>query len=128
DNALLKLAPLLSRLAAQPDPAPDADAARVVSELLGTEVQVADVADAAARVGELDPQISSYLLAPMMGISVTPTRAAASQKENVIPARSEVLVDCRVPPGVEEPEVRRTLEALLGPGEYEIDFINRIVG
>ena len=35
----------------------------------------------------------------MLRVTLVPTRASASEKENVIPSRAEVLVDCRVPPG-----------------------------
>jgi acetylornithine deacetylase/succinyl-diaminopimelate desuccinylase-like protein len=128
DNALLKLAPLLERLSSQPAPAPDADAARFVSVLLGEEIGVDTVAGAVPRVAELDPAIASWVVEPMLGVSVAPTRASASNKENVIPALAEVLVDCRVPPGMEEAEVRRTVEGLIGPGAYEVEFVDRVVG
>jgi len=38
----------------------------------------------------------------------------ASQKINVIPSRAELKVDCRVPPGLGEQEVRRGIAEVLG--------------
>jgi len=51
-----------------------------------------------------------------------------SGKQNVIPSRAEVLVDCRVPPEMEEGEVRKRIDAVLGDGEHEIEFVENVVG
>ncbi|MGI8726343.1 MAG: M20/M25/M40 family metallo-hydrolase, partial [Solirubrobacterales bacterium] len=127
DNALLKLAPMIERLRTQPEPTPDADAHRFLEAVSGVDPR-ADLAAALDRLGELDPLARAVIAEPMLGVSVTPTRASASQKDNVIPAHAEILVDCRVPPGMKEPEVRATVESLLGEGEHEIDFTEHVVG
>ncbi len=54
--------------------------------------------------------------------------ARASEKENVIPSRAELFVDCRVPPGFNEEQVRERVESVLGDGDWEIEFSSRIVG
>ena len=39
-----------------------------------------------------------------------------------------MLVDCRVPPGLGQREVRERVEALLGPAGYEIEFTEEVTG
>jgi acetylornithine deacetylase/succinyl-diaminopimelate desuccinylase-like protein len=126
DNALLKLAPLVARLRQQPPHEPTPDTELFLERLLG-EPQP-DTGEALERIRAADPLMASLLAEPMMGVTLTPTRARASDKDNVVPARAEVLVDCRVPPGVEEPAVRERIEMVLGEGEYEIDFPEKVVG
>jgi len=69
---------------------------------------------------------------PMLGVTFTPTRIRASEKINVIPSSAELKVDCRVPPGLGEEEVRRGIAEVLGPadpdGAWRIDFTERIEG
>ena len=61
----------------------------------------------------------------MLGVTLVPTRARASGKDNVIPSRAEVLVDCRVPPGMGEAE--RATGVLERPrrvaDDYELEFV-----
>ena len=71
------------------------------------------------------------LLEPMLGVSVTPTQAAASEKVNVIPSEARIGVDCRVPPGLGEAEARARVEELLGPpaaGGYRLEFTETVEG
>jgi acetylornithine deacetylase/succinyl-diaminopimelate desuccinylase-like protein len=65
---------------------------------------------------------------PMLGVTFTPTRISASEKINVIPSSAELKVDCRVPPGLGEEEVRRGIGEVLGEGAWRIDFTERIEG
>ena len=69
---------------------------------------------------------------PMLGVTFTPTRISASEKINVIPSRAELKVDCRVPPGLGEEEVRRGIAEVLGPadpdGAWRIEFTEQVVG
>jgi acetylornithine deacetylase/succinyl-diaminopimelate desuccinylase-like protein len=51
---------------------------------------------------------------PMFGITFSPTRIQASEKINVIPSHAELRVDCRVPPGLGEQEVRDAIAEVLG--------------
>jgi acetylornithine deacetylase/succinyl-diaminopimelate desuccinylase-like protein len=126
DNALLKLAPLLERLRNQPPPDATADGELFLERLLGEAPQ--DLDSALERIRAGDPLLASLLAEPMLGVTFAPTMARASEKENVIPSRAEVLVDCRVPPGLDEDVVRERAAAVLGEGDYEIEFVERVVG
>ena len=64
----------------------------------------------------------------MLGVTLTPTKAEAGKKANVIPSEAEALIDCRVPPGFGKDEARDRLEALIGDGDYEIEFSEAVVG
>jgi acetylornithine deacetylase/succinyl-diaminopimelate desuccinylase-like protein len=75
----------------------------------------------------------------MLGVTFTPTMISASRKINVIPSRAELKVDCRVPPGLGEQEVRRGIAQVLGDGEvadasedgelpWRIEFTERVPG
>lgn len=126
DNALLKMAPLLERLRHQPPHEATPDTELFLERLLG---QRPDDLDAALdRVRDSDPLLAVLLGEPMLGITLTPTKARASEKENVVPSRAEVLVDCRVPPGLGEEVVRERVAAVLGEGDYEIEFVEKVVG
>jgi acetylornithine deacetylase/succinyl-diaminopimelate desuccinylase-like protein len=68
---------------------------------------------------------------PMFGVTFTPTRIRASEKINVIPNRAELKVDCRVPPGLGEREVRAGIAEVLGDedgADWRIDFTEKVVG
>jgi acetylornithine deacetylase/succinyl-diaminopimelate desuccinylase-like protein len=45
---------------------------------------------------------------------------SASHKRNVIPALTEVTVDCRLLPGQTQDEAERVIRSALGEGDYEI--------
>jgi acetylornithine deacetylase/succinyl-diaminopimelate desuccinylase-like protein len=134
DNALLKLAPLISRLAAQPPLEPTREGIAFLAALTGAELDGAgahEVEAALARLREREPAVATYLVEPMLRVTMTPTRVAASPKANIIPATAEVLVDCRVPPELGEEHVRERIAALLADGdipEHEIEFTERDVG
>ena len=126
DNALVKLAPLLQRLGErQPgfDVSPEA-----VALLRGLEGDGDDPTAALARVAEADPFLA-LLVEPMLGVTVTPTRASASEKINVIPSQARLGVDCRVPPGMGERDARGRVEELLGPPDgYRLEFAETVEG
>jgi acetylornithine deacetylase/succinyl-diaminopimelate desuccinylase-like protein len=129
DNALLKLAPLLSRLRTQPPPEESEEGREMLAGLLGPEA--ADglpLEQGLERVREADPMLATYLAEPMCRVTLTPTRTRASEKDNVVPSRAEALVDCRVPPGMGEAAVRERLTRLLGGDGYEIEFVERVIG
>jgi acetylornithine deacetylase/succinyl-diaminopimelate desuccinylase-like protein len=129
DNALLKLAPLLERLreGLLGDGTPEA--ARFISAVLAEEVPPEGPAltEGLERLREAEPMLATFLAEPMMGITLVPTTARAGQKDNVIPSSAEVLVDCRVPPGMEEAAVRERVRSLLGE-EVEVELDHPIVG
>ena len=126
DNALLKLAPLIERLRDQPPPESTADTDLFLERLLGEAP--GDLRAALDRIQSSDPLLGTLLARPMLGVTLTPTKAHASEKENVVPSRAEVLVDCRVPPGMGEEEVRSRAAAVIGEGDYEIEFVDNVVG
>ncbi len=141
DNALLKLAPLLERLRRQPPPEPTPEGLAFLSALGGRDLgpdpdQLGAAIDA---LRETAPELVAYLVEPMLRVTLVPTQARASEKENVIPSHAEVLVDCRVPPGMNEADARQRAEEVLGspngagpPGgasaAYELEFVEHAAG
>lgn len=141
DNALLKLGPLLERLRRQPPPEPTPEGVALLSALSGRELDGdrEQLAEALDEVRAAAPQVAAYLIEPMLRVTLVPTQARASEKENVIPSHAEVLVDCRVPPGMNEADARQRAEEVLGspngagpPGgastPYELEFVEHAAG
>jgi acetylornithine deacetylase/succinyl-diaminopimelate desuccinylase-like protein len=129
DNALMRMVDVLSRLDGRQPPF-DPYPAGVSSLEALTGEPVADVSSALARVRAVEPRLADQFEA-MMRVTLAPTMIRASEKENVIPSRCTVRVDCRVPPGMGEEHVRRRVEALLGPaseGGYKVEFSEEVVG
>jgi acetylornithine deacetylase/succinyl-diaminopimelate desuccinylase-like protein len=130
DNALLKMAPLLTRFAGRRPSYSVCSECEAFLAALGEDP--ADPAAALGRMRAADPRLAD-VLEPMFGITFSPTRISASEKINVIPSVAELRVDCRVPPGLGEQEVRREIAEVLGDGEgsdggYRIRFTERIAG
>jgi acetylornithine deacetylase/succinyl-diaminopimelate desuccinylase-like protein len=126
DNALLKLAPLLERLRSQPEREGTPDTDLFIERLLGSDESDLDAALKRIRAG--NAPLADLLAEPMLGVTLAPTMVEASGKENVIPSHAEVLVDCRVPPEMEGAEVRKRIESVLGEEQYEVEFIDQVVG
>jgi acetylornithine deacetylase/succinyl-diaminopimelate desuccinylase-like protein len=66
----------------------------------------------------------------MLRVTLVPTEASASRKENVIPSVAQVLVDCRVPPGMGSSQALEVARALLGADGQglEFEFTDEVVG
>ena len=65
----------------------------------------------------------------MLGVTMTPTIAQASEKINVIPSRAYVKVDCRVPPGLGRELAERRIDELLeADAPLEIEFTETVTG
>ena len=95
ENALLKLAPALQRIA---DAQPTFDLTEAPAALLaGLGADPADPAAALEQIAAVDPRLL-VLVEPMLGVTLTPTMAHASDKINVIPSQAYLKIDCRVPP------------------------------
>jgi acetylornithine deacetylase/succinyl-diaminopimelate desuccinylase-like protein len=127
DNALLKLAPVLAKLADQPESYEVTDGPAALLRGIGEDP--ADPGAAMARLGAIEPRLRT-LIEPMFGVTLTPTMASASGKINVIPSRAQVRVDCRVPPGLGEDAARRRIAHVLGEqtNGLSIEFTEEIEG
>ena len=132
DNALLRLGPALTRLRDQPRLEPTEEGIALLSALLGEEVgdDHSAVEAAVERLRGQAAQVVTYLVEPMLRVTMVPTRARASEKDNVIPSQAEVLVDCRVPPGNGSELVDEKVKEVLGPlaGDLEVEYKERVVG
>jgi acetylornithine deacetylase/succinyl-diaminopimelate desuccinylase-like protein len=126
DNALLKMAPLLARMASRQPDFDVTDGPRALLRGLGIELD-GDPDAALGRLRERDPRLA-LLVEPMLGVTLAPTRIFASEKINVIPATAELRVDCRTPPGLGEADALARIREVLGEDGYRLDFTERIVG
>jgi acetylornithine deacetylase/succinyl-diaminopimelate desuccinylase-like protein len=127
DNALLKLAPILARLASAQPGYDVTDGPAGLLRGLGADPE--DPAGAVRAIAAVDPRLL-VLIEPMLGVTLTPTMAHASDKINVIPSRAQISVDCRVPPGLGEDVARRRIDEVLGGDTdgAEIEFVDRVTG
>ncbi len=126
DNALLKLAPVLERLRRQPRRDGTDDTDLFLERLLGPDHGGTE--PGLEKIRSVDPLFASLLAEPMLGVTLAPTMAAAANAPNMIPSEAEITVDCRVPPEMEEAEVRERIESVLGEGDWEIEFLEKVVG
>jgi acetylornithine deacetylase/succinyl-diaminopimelate desuccinylase-like protein len=120
DNALVKAAPLIEKLAAfRPEPqlGPETDA--LVQAVAGRPLEAAE---ALSLAGEVDPLIAE-LLEPLLSLTLSPTMISASARRNVVPSVCEVVVDCRLLPEQTQAEAEQVLRGLLGEGDYELEWI-----
>jgi acetylornithine deacetylase/succinyl-diaminopimelate desuccinylase-like protein len=120
DNALVKAAPLVERLGRfldAPEVGPEVEA--FLRAVCG-EVPTPEHAVEAARA--VHP-LAGDLVEPLLGTTMAPTKIVASQKRNVIPARCDVTVDCRILPGHTQAEVESQVRQLLGDADYELEWI-----
>ncbi|MDX6605551.1 MAG: hypothetical protein QOD14_91 [Solirubrobacterales bacterium] len=129
DNALLKLAGHLAALSEQPPPEPTEVGEALLEVLLGERFNGEEgVRAGLERLRAEQPLLADYLVEPMMGVTLTPTKAEGGKKANVIPSESEALIDCRVPPGSGKDEALRELAALIGEDDYSVEFSEAVVG
>jgi acetylornithine deacetylase/succinyl-diaminopimelate desuccinylase-like protein len=124
DNALVRAARLIDRIAGLRQPARLIPETEVLFAVLG------DVPDAAAleRVVAGLPRETRELVEPMLGLAVSPTMISASTSTNVIPGTCEVVCDCRLLPGDTPAGVEPAIRAALGDDSYELEWIESVGG
>jgi acetylornithine deacetylase/succinyl-diaminopimelate desuccinylase-like protein len=127
DNALLKMAPLLERLAQNRPGLDVTDAPQSLLTALELDNGGGDAAAALARLKERDPALAGFV-EPMLSVTMAPTIISASEKINVLPAAARLQVDCRVPPGHGEETAIKRVREVLGEDGYEIEFHEKVVG
>jgi acetylornithine deacetylase/succinyl-diaminopimelate desuccinylase-like protein len=130
DNALMRLAPLLSRFEKQPALEPTPAGKAFLSGVLGREVGDDDLDQALSELQERNATLAAFVAEPMLRVTLVPTRIAASDRNNVIPAMAEAVIDTRVPPGLDEADVRARIEPILGElgDKVEIEFMETTSG
>jgi acetylornithine deacetylase/succinyl-diaminopimelate desuccinylase-like protein len=125
DNALVKAAPLLERVARVETPLrflPETKA--FLTAVIGS---VEDPGSALARLREVSPSAAA-MVEPMLRTTVSPTQIAASGKRNVIPGTCEIDCDCRILPGETQGEIEQIVRAGLGRDGYELEWLETAEG
>jgi acetylornithine deacetylase/succinyl-diaminopimelate desuccinylase-like protein len=128
DNALLKLAPVLERLAAGGHSFALTETTRETLRRLGEDP--ANPGEALAHIAASEPVLAGVVLEPMLGVTLVPTMAQASLKVNVIPSRAQIKIDCRVPPGLGEEAALECVQEVLSDtfSELTLEFSEQVVG
>src|SRR2546421_3944678 len=117
DNALVKAARLIEEIAAiEPEPRLIPEVRAFLELAIGSAPQASEAVDAARAV---DPAAATMIEA-LLSLTLSPTMITASHKRNVIPALTEVTVDCRLLPGQTQAEAERIIAEALGDGDYDI--------
>ncbi len=120
DNALVKAAPLIEKLAAlhvEPQLGPE------VAAFLGAVLDTVPPADDAVEaLRSVDASVAS-LIEPLLAPTFSPTMISASRKRNVVPAVCEITVDCRLLPGQTQAEAEELIRGALGAGEWELEWV-----
>lgn len=116
DNALVRAARLIERLAAYRPKTRVLPEARAFLELAGT-----------MDPRELEPPLRA-IAEPMLSHSISPTIIDASRQRNVIPALCNVICDCRLLPGETQEEAEAEIRAALGEDAYDFVWIEGVGG
>src|SRR4051794_3240241 len=124
DNALIRLAPAVDRLANADVPFDVTDEIRALLGGLGLDPD--DPAAAIEHLAAAAPQLAPFVQANTR-ITLAPTQIAASGKINVIPAAAELRVDCRAPAGMDGDAVLERVRPVLGDA-LEFGWIEQVVG
>jgi acetylornithine deacetylase/succinyl-diaminopimelate desuccinylase-like protein len=125
ENALVKLAPLITQLAER---RPSYDLMEATSALLeGLGEDPEDPKRALENVSRINARLAPLLDAAMR-VTFAPTLVSAGEKINVIPARAQVRVDCRVPPEMGQDVALKRVKEVLGENGYELEFTEAITG
>jgi acetylornithine deacetylase/succinyl-diaminopimelate desuccinylase-like protein len=126
DNALLKLVPALERLGGGRAGYDVGDEPRAFLEAIGEDP--GDPEGALERMRAIEPRLAA-LLEPTLGATFAPTLIRAGEAINVIPARAEFTVDCRLPPGLGREVAERRAQELIGEADgVELEFGEATIG
>jgi acetylornithine deacetylase/succinyl-diaminopimelate desuccinylase-like protein len=120
DNALVKMAPVIERLAAMAPPTRELPELATFMAAIGASGE--DPRALAERARERNVYLAA-LIEPMLGAIVSPTGIEASSRLNVIPGRCRLRCDCRILPGQTEDEMRRAVAQALDGIEHELRFL-----
>jgi acetylornithine deacetylase/succinyl-diaminopimelate desuccinylase-like protein len=120
DNALVRAAPLIEKLAAhRPEQRLGPETEALVQAVAG---QTLEPGEALALAREVDPAAAD-LLEPLLSLTLSPTMISASERRNVVPSACEVVVDCRLLPEQTQAEAAAVVRELLGEGDYDFEWI-----
>jgi acetylornithine deacetylase/succinyl-diaminopimelate desuccinylase-like protein len=127
DNALLKLGPVLQRLAQQESSFEVTEAPAAL--LAGLGLDPADPAGALQQIAAHAPELLVFV-EPMLSVTLAPTMAHASDKINVIPSHASLKIDCRVPPGLGEDAALKRITEVLGEhaDDVALEFTETVTG
>lgn len=145
DNAVLHLAQAVLALGRARQPIKLTDTVRAfISGLAESQADGArEALLSALQPGRSDAEIDAALdraiadrfqraeLSAVMRNTLSPTMLAGSGKVNVIPARAEAVIDCRILPGEDETTIRPYVEAVLREAglldKVELEIVPRTV-
>jgi len=120
DNALVKAAPVIERLAAyRPEPQLGVETDALVVAIFGERLEPDQVLEAARG---LDPY-AAEMLEPLLSLTLSPTIISASERRNVVPSTCVIDVDCRLLPGQTQEEAEGIVRGALGEGDYDLEWI-----
>jgi acetylornithine deacetylase/succinyl-diaminopimelate desuccinylase-like protein len=120
DNALVKMAPVIERLARMAPPTRDLPELAMFLSAVGASGD--DPRAVAERARAVNPYLAE-VIEPMLGAVIAPTGIEASTRLNVIPGRCRLRCDCRILPGQTHDEVRAAVTAALDGIPHELRFI-----
>ena len=120
DNALVKAAALVERLAEFRDPPTVGPEVEAFLAAVCGHVPAPEDAVAAARAAH---PLAGDLVEPLLGTTLAPTMIEASKKRNVIPARCDVTVDCRILPERTTESVEAQVREFLAGAAFDLEWI-----
>jgi acetylornithine deacetylase/succinyl-diaminopimelate desuccinylase-like protein len=125
DNALVKAARYLEALGSyEPPKEMIPEAKGFLEAVLG---EAPPLEEALRRAGDLNPTLPT-LVEPLLSLTLSPTMIDASHQRNVIPARCEIIVDCRLLPEQTPADAEPLIRGALGNGSYELEFTEAVGG
>ena len=126
DNALIKAAPLIEKLASyRPQATIGPEVAGFLDAVLGEQPPPDEVLERLAAVD----QLAVDTIEPLLSFTLSPTMISASERRNVIPGTCELLVDRRLLPGQTPEEADAVVRSLLGDGNsYDLETVERFGG